>query len=189
MASIITATTTSGLTQSADNRGVLQLASGTGNLVTVPSVTGTMLTTASTFAGTGPTFLAYQTTVQSVANATVVKINFDTEVFDTNNNFDISNGRFTPTVAGYYQINLSISLQSLANTSGLLFKNGSHYLSFVTTGIAGISNTTATTSCVVSMNGSTDYLEGYVYQGTGGAVNSNNDSKFMQFSGSLIRSA
>ena len=44
MASIITATTTSGLTQSADNSGVLQLASGTGNLVTVPSVTGTMLT-------------------------------------------------------------------------------------------------------------------------------------------------
>jgi hypothetical protein len=47
MASIITATTTSGLTQSADNSGVLQLASGTGNLVTVPSVTGTMITTAS----------------------------------------------------------------------------------------------------------------------------------------------
>ncbi len=48
MASIITATTTSGLTQSADNSGVLQLASGTGNLVTVPSVTGTMLTNKST---------------------------------------------------------------------------------------------------------------------------------------------
>ena len=44
MASVITATTTSGLTQSADNSGVLQLASGAGNLVTVPSVTGTMLT-------------------------------------------------------------------------------------------------------------------------------------------------
>jgi len=41
MASIITATTTSGLTQSADNSGVLQLASGSGNLVTVPSGTGT----------------------------------------------------------------------------------------------------------------------------------------------------
>ena len=47
MASIITATTTGGLTQSADNSGVLQLASGAGNLVTVPSVTGTMITTAS----------------------------------------------------------------------------------------------------------------------------------------------
>ena len=43
MASVITATTTSGLTQSADNSGVLQLASGTGNLVTVPAVTGTAM--------------------------------------------------------------------------------------------------------------------------------------------------
>ncbi len=152
--------------------------------LTLPTTTGTLA-----LASTVPAFLAYQTTVQSVANATNVKINFDTEVFDTNNNFDTSNGRFTPTVAGYYQINLSISLQSLANTVGLLFKNGSHYLTFVTTGIAGISNTTATTSCVVSMNGSTDYLEGYVYQGTGGAVNSNNDSRFMQFSGCLVRAA
>jgi hypothetical protein len=41
MASIITATTTSGLTQSADNSGVLQLASGVGNLVTIPTGTGT----------------------------------------------------------------------------------------------------------------------------------------------------
>ena len=47
MASIITATTTSGLTHSADNSGVLQLASGSGNLITVPSTTATMLTTAS----------------------------------------------------------------------------------------------------------------------------------------------
>jgi hypothetical protein len=45
MASIITATVSSGLTQQADNSGVLQLASGTGNLVTVPSSTGTMALT------------------------------------------------------------------------------------------------------------------------------------------------
>ena len=52
MASIITATTTSGLTQSADNSGVLQLASGAGNLITVPSTTGTMaLTSQITSAG------------------------------------------------------------------------------------------------------------------------------------------
>ena len=57
MASIITATTTSGLTQSADNSGVLQLASGTGNLVTVPSVTGTAMVS-----GNMPAFSAYRST-------------------------------------------------------------------------------------------------------------------------------
>lgn len=45
MASIITATVANGLTQSADNSGVLQLASGVGNLVTVPSSTGTLALT------------------------------------------------------------------------------------------------------------------------------------------------
>jgi hypothetical protein len=45
MASIITATVANGLTQSADNSGVLQLASGVGNLVTIPSTTGTMALT------------------------------------------------------------------------------------------------------------------------------------------------
>lgn len=45
MASVITATTTSGLTQSADNSGVLQLASGVGNLITIPSTTGTLALT------------------------------------------------------------------------------------------------------------------------------------------------
>jgi hypothetical protein len=152
--------------------------------LTLPTTTGTLA-----LASTVPAFLAYQATAQSVPNATHTKINFDSEVFDTNNNFNVSNGRFTPTVAGYYQINLTISLQIVGNALGMLYKNGAHYLGAVTTGIAGISNSLATQSCVVSMNGSTDYLEGYVYQGTGGAVNSNNDSRFMQFSGSLIRAA
>jgi hypothetical protein len=87
MASIITATTTSGLTQSADNSGVLQLASGTGNLVTVPSVTGTMLTTASTFGATGPSFSAFQGSATSIPNNTATKILFVNENFDTNNYF------------------------------------------------------------------------------------------------------
>ena len=68
MASIITATTTSGLTQSADNSGVLQLASGVGNLVTVPSVTGTLITSAisSTSTGSG--------TANSIASNTYTNI-------------------------------------------------------------------------------------------------------------------
>ena len=75
MASIITATTTSGLTQSADNSGVLQLASGTGNLVTVPSTTGTMALTASpTFTGTA-----------TIPTATVTTLNTPSGVLATQN--------------------------------------------------------------------------------------------------------
>jgi len=68
MASIITATTTSGLTQSADNSGVLQLASGTGNLVTVPSVTGTLITSSISSSSTG------SGTANSIASNTYTNI-------------------------------------------------------------------------------------------------------------------
>jgi hypothetical protein len=152
--------------------------------ITLPATTGTLA-----LASTVPAFLAYQASVQSVSNATVTTINFDSETFDTNSNFNTSNGRFTPTVAGYYQINLSISLQTVSSIMIMLYKTGSHYLTCVGTGIAGASNSTGTLACVVYMNGSTDYLQGNVYQSTGVSLNSNNDSRFMQFSGSLIRAA
>ena len=63
MASIITATVSSGLTQQADNSGVLQLASGAGNLVTIPSVTGTAMVS-----GNMPAFAAYPSVNQTVTS-------------------------------------------------------------------------------------------------------------------------
>ena len=204
MASIITATTTSGLTQSADNSGVLQLASGTGNLVTVPAVTGTMLTTASTItpsdgsvtqaklatgvAGNGPTFRAVPSTTQSVTSATYTKVNFGTENWDTNSNF--ASSRFTPTVAGYYFI--SGAVYATFSGSGtyiwiFVFKNGAQEL-------AGNLNVPVTTvdgigivNGLVYMNGTTDYVEMYCYlAGTSPIVQNANGT---QFSGFLARAA
>jgi hypothetical protein len=119
MASVITATNSSGLTTSADNSGVLQLASGTGNLVTVPSVTGTAMVS-----GNMPAFSARAATTQSLPNATYTKVTLGTEEFDTNSNF--ASSRFTPTVAGYYIITGSVIVQSQASAViVLIYKNGS----------------------------------------------------------------
>ena len=38
--------------------------------------------------------------VQTLSSATLTKVTFDTELFDTNNNF--ASSRFTPTIAGQY---------------------------------------------------------------------------------------
>jgi hypothetical protein len=77
-------------------------ASGTGTLtiaapntnsnytLTLPAATGTLISTASTFAGTGPAFSAYQSSAQTFFN-TWTKIQFQTEEFDTNSNFDSIN--------------------------------------------------------------------------------------------------
>ena len=154
MASIITATVASGLTQSADNSGVLQLASGTGNLVTVPSVTGTAMVS-----GNMPAFSAYNTSNQSVTDSTYTKVTLGTEEFDTNNNF--ASGRFTPTVAGYYQINgcVHTGTSSITRAIAYLYKNGSSYKRGNDLFVGGA----VTVSAIVYLNGSTDYVELYGY--------------------------
>ena len=184
MASIITATTSSGLTQSADNSGVLQLASGTGNLVTVPSVTGTAMVS-----GNMPAFSAYASAGTSISNATFTKINYATENFDTNNNF--ASSRFTPTVAGYYQISAGTRLGSITASIVVfyIYKNG-------VTGASGGSCSVSSgyvypfVSSLIYLNGSTDYVEIYCYQNSGGSTTTDNGgSGDYQFTGVLVRAA
>jgi len=178
MASIITATTTSGLTQSADNSGVLQLASGTGNLVTVPSVTGTAMVS-----GNMPAFSVYNNTGQSISTNTTTKCNFNTEEWDTNNNF--ASSRFTPTVAGYYTFSCNIGFQA-SNTYGflILYKNGSasRYLTYPQSSMGSMAG-----GCMDYANGTTDYFEIYIYIVNGQNVNGNASSGYFQ--GCLVRAA
>ena len=186
MASIITATTTSGLTQSADNSGVLQLASGTGNLVTVPSVTGTAMVS-----GNMPAFSAYASTNQSYSANVHTKVNFGTEEYDTNNNF--ASSRFTPTVAGYYQLNYRISVGAQYGIV-YIYKNGSIYAEG--NSIQGYGqgfDSGATGNNLVYANGSTDYFEIYVVSNTGTQqVNGSGSSGVTLgtcFQGAMVRSA
>jgi hypothetical protein len=176
MASIITATTTSGLTQSADNSGVLQLASGTGNLVTVPSVTGTAMVS-----GNMPAFSVYKSSAQSVSATTWTKITFDVEEFDTNNNF--ASSTFTPTVAGYYQINGQVSNGANTQTSSSIYKNGSIYKA----GANYSSGFASVVSSIIYLNGSTDYVEFYAYFGT--TSNTGDGVVSTWFNGVLVRGA
>lgn len=184
MASVITATTTSGLTQSADNSGVLQLASGTGNLVTVPSVTGTAMVS-----GNMPAFSASATSNQSISAATFTKVNFGTEQFDTNSNF--ASSRFTPTVAGYYQVNTSINFGGGSTvTYGIVsfYKNGGEYNRLIA--IQCTSNLSIGGSSLIYLNGTTDYLEVYAYSGQSGTqLYGDAGTAFTYFQGSLVRTA
>jgi hypothetical protein len=181
MASIITATTTSGLTQSADNSGVLQLASGTGNLVTVPSVTGTAMVS-----GNMPAFSAYAGAATSCANNVFTKVLFNTEEFDTNNNF--ASSTFTPTVAGYYQINSSVNMAvAPANLLISLNKNGSEYKRGSYASATGLN--TVTVSSIVYLNGSTDNIDIRIYQGSGVSANTATGIEVTWFNGVLVRTA
>lgn len=136
----------------------------------------------------GPAFSAYKSANQTVVTNTLTKVTFDTEVFDTNSNFTSST--FTPTVAGYYQINANIDMAPLAGTlsqaTAALYKNGSSYLN--TYNYSTITEFTGVISGLVYMNGSTDTLEIYArLTGTTPFVGSG--SSVTTFAGVLVRSA
>jgi hypothetical protein len=116
----------------------------------------------STISG-GPTFSAYQSVAQSPGGATNTKIQFQTEDWDTANCFDsTTNYRFTPTVAGYYQINAGVAWSTNNYlTVAYIYKNGATHK----TGVQGV-NGICTVNSLVYFNGSTDYIEIYAYTAT-----------------------
>ena len=140
------------------------------NGVTVNKITATGLLNSTDF---GPTFSAYPSAGVSAANNTWVKIPFNTEEFDTNSNYDsTTNYRFTPTVAGYYQVNYLITMPSALGTGSFvgsaLYKNGVVFKIGMILGSTANITCTTHNSLILYLNGSTDYIEVYGLQGSGG---------------------
>lgn len=133
-----------------------------------------------------PAFSAYGNSGTSLINNTDTKIIYDTEEFDTNNNF--ASSRFTPTVAGYYQLNACVLINLSSGILGImLYKNGSRFRYGVQT-----INTTlyagATFSTLVYANGTTDYFEVYAINSGGTATNLAGQI-YNYFNGCLLRGA
>jgi hypothetical protein len=185
MASSIDASTSGagGVITTADNTGILQLKSGGTTIATISS------TGITTQVG-APAFSAYLSSQQTISSATWTKVQCSTEDFDTNSNYDnATNYRFTPTVAGYYQINISANGQAstgvVTRVICAIYKNGSIYRR--KGDISALYGTTG--SDVVYCNGSTDYIEMYGYIATTGTATINASEGSTAFSGAMIRSA
>ena len=184
----INATTSSGIVATADNTGTLQLQSAGTTIATISS-TGLTMNSGNIVqaSGAAPAFSAYKSgSNQSLTSGTYTKVTFNTENFDTNNNF--ASSTFTPTVAGYYQINGRVDAETSGSITRLLitiFKNGSE----ATRGGDILAGNAVVVSDVIYCNGTTDYLEIYTYMlGTSlvaRAASFNNT----YFSGSMVRSA
>jgi hypothetical protein len=158
--------------------------------LSVPSRTGNVMVD-------GPAFSAFGNSSYSATSGVDTKVRFNNERFDTANCFDpTTNFRFTPNVAGYYQINYTVRFQigssfSIAYT--MLYKNGSVYAignQIMNLG-AGTVYMDMPASDLVYMNGTTDYLEVYVNIGaTTITINDSVGTGFSSlFSGCLVRGA
>ncbi len=160
--------------------------------ITLPDEAGTVLTSASTtvLPKGGPAFSAYQTTAQTLSSATLTKITFETEEYDTNSNY--ASSRFTPTVAGYYLVSGHVQPQA-SYSAGIvaIYKNGAVYrYGSYNANATGVSQPSMT--CMVYCNGSTDYIEFYASfttgQDTAGVSNAGSPA-FTWFQGVLARAA
>ena len=194
--STITAGTTSTttLTHSGDTTGSLVFKTndtGSGGTTAMTIDTSQNVAFAKGFtvgATAAPAFSAYQSTQQPSLTANVAtKLQFQTKEFDTNSNFDnTTNYRFTPTVAGYYQVSGRAEVaSSVAFMLLYIYKNGSSFKRFTNTNTATV--TAVNGSALVYLNGSTDYIELYCNQGGNQQLVNAADSTYFQ--AAMVRSA
>jgi len=156
-------------------------------VLTVDSTTATGLKWAAASGATsGPAFAVRSATEQTISAGTATKVTFGTEDFDTAGNF--ASSRFTPTTAGYYQVNASINMSSngAGEFYGYFYKNGANTLRYSASASA-LTMFNAAGGMVVAMNGSTDYLEVYATISNTGNPRIDSGSGQTAFSGVWIR--
>ena len=140
------------------------------------------------------TFSVKKTSNQSISSNVYTKCTWSSENWDIGSDFDLANSKFQPTVAGYYHLILNVRWDGSTNyTRGIVkfYKNGSAYKR-----IGGHANETANQnynsngSALVYLNGSTDYVEVYVYITASTAVIGNtNIDELVYWDGYLVAQA
>ena len=141
----------------------------------------------------GPAFNCYGNTNQVISSGVGTKVVINTKTIDTATCFDpTTNYRFTPTVAGYYQINAVVEAYAggTAMTAYTLsvYKNGSEVLRG-SEGTTSVTELYAVAAGMFYMNGSTDYLELYMTVVSSGTITLYGGNAYKTFSGFLARSA
>jgi len=152
---------------------------------TLPAATGTVMVS-----GNMPAFSAYSASSQTVTANTWTKVACGTKLFDTNSNYDnTTNYRFTPTIAGYYQINAGIQFNGTTITRVFagIYKNGSIAQYFYDINLTTVYR--ASGSCLIYMNGTTDYLESYGFMNGTGTLLFETNQQGTYFQASMVRAA
>jgi hypothetical protein len=185
----INASTTSGLVVDSDLTGSLQLQTVGNPAISIDSSQVVNFTKQFQFGGVlPPAFSAVPNTTQTLSANSFTKVNYATEEFDTNNNF--ASSRFTPTVAGYYQISAGFNIQLASDGTVIIsfFKNGAEYRRGSQIVATSNNNLVPVASFLIYLNGTTDYVETFGYaSGTGGTITGGTNE--CCFNGVLVRAA
>lgn len=112
-----------------------------------------------------PFFSAYLSANQALTTNVYTIVVLNAELVDGANAFNTTNGRFQPSIAGWYQVSACLTITTTSgaasNVQLALYKNGSAYkrLAYRDDTSANINSIGLVGSTLVYMNGSTDYLE------------------------------
>jgi len=143
-----------------------------GNTIISSNGTGTFTSNLPSSAVNTPAFFASLSSNTSVSSGSYTKLVFDSEVFDSDNKYDTSNGRFTPGVAGKYYIGAKHRIDTSTDATATIlsiYKNGS---SFQRARYTLDNSEEYYFACVLDLDAD-DYVEVYAYHNSGGSVNVN----------------
>jgi hypothetical protein len=137
--------------------------SNTDRTLTLPDEAGTVLTSASDIQsqalGGTPVFTVRLSSDYAISANTQTVVPFDTIVYDTDSCYSTSTYKYTPTTAGYYWLNAAVRMNGDTDYDIFdiyFFKNGSNVSNFSANHRR---YTSAITSTLVYMNGTSDYIE------------------------------
>jgi len=139
-----------------------------------------------------PAFSAYRTTsAQTITTGTWTKVLFDAKDFDTATAYSTSTSRFTPQVAGYYQVSGCLNMSPAAAGTCLtaVYKNGSIWKLGVSIPLNATIYICLNVTSLVYLNGSTDYIEIYVQQTSGSNLSLYDSQANTYFQAAMIRGA
>ena len=122
----------------------------------------------------GPFFSARQTNSQSIANSTLTKVQFPTEIADPSGTYDNStNYRFTPGVVGKYLIGANVTVKDTGDGSKVqlaIYENGSNMNSGQAAFMArngNNDNLTVGGTWLLDVDSTSDYYEIYLLHNKG----------------------
>ena len=152
---------------------------------TLPAASGEVMVS-----GNQPAFRGLTGYTNSISTSTNTQITATFSVtFDTASAFNTGTGRFTPQVAGYYQVTAYVDFGSSGigaaqSINAVIFKNGSTY------NVGGCANSGSSfpqvsVTDIVFLNGTTDYVTCGAYQNSSGTTTNVRGG----FSAALVRSA
>ena len=139
-----------------------------GNLVTSPNGTGIFVPKKV------PSFYAYGTATQTIPDQTWTRVDLQGELFDTCNNFNTTNYRFTAPVSGIYSFTTALNFGTNTAASGYVYADvlkttaGGSQAQYYTMGMRFdgqiISNDTQINGSILLPLGPDDYVQMGAYQ-------------------------